>query len=248
MYAYRSSMRLFAVGVIGLILIVAALDIMFFHWLSTPPDGADSVLTTRGQAQQRGDMLWGASLIGIGVILFGTSLIELVRRKPVVDVRDDGLHAEIGAQAPDVLIPWSAVDSVSSTIVVDPYDGSTREQLVVRLVWSAVDSVSSTIVVDPYDGSTREQLVVRLVAPEAVPHALAGAVLNGNELHIDAHDWNRPVTDVALAAQGARDHAMRLQVAVTPETSPAGMWETRVDLPTEEMPVTDLESDGEGTP
>jgi hypothetical protein len=211
-------MRLFAVGVIGLILIVAALDIMFFHWLSTPPDGADSVLTTRGQAQQRGDMLWGASLIGIGVILFGTSLIELVRRKPVVDVRDDGLHAEIGAQAPDVLIPWSAVESVSSTIVVDPYDGSTREQL-----------------------------VVSLVAPESVPHALAGAVLNGNELHIDAHDWNRPVTDVALAAQGARDHAMRLQVAVTPETSPAGMWETRIDMPTEEMPVTDLDSDGEST-
>ncbi len=218
MYAYRSSMRLFAVGVIGLILIVAALDIMFFHWLSTPPDGADSVLSTRGQAQQRGDMLWGASLIGIGVILFGTSLIELVRRKPVVDVRDDGLHAEIGAQAPDVLIPWSAVDSVSSTIVVDPYDGSAREQL-----------------------------VVRLVAPEAVPHALAGAVLNGNELHIDAHDWNRPVTDVALAAQGARDHAMRLQVAVTPETSPAGMWETRVDLPTEEIPVTDGDPYEEGT-
>jgi hypothetical protein len=219
MYAYRSSMRLFAVGVIGLILIVAALDIMFFHWLSTPPDGADSVLTTRGQAQQRGDMLWGASLIGIGVILFGTSLIELVRRKPVVDVRDDGLHAEIGAQAPDVLIPWSAVKSVSSTIVVDPYDGSTREQL-----------------------------VVKLVAPEAVPQALAGAVLNGNELHIDAHDWNRPVTDVALAAQGARDHAMRLQVAVTPETSPAGMWETRVDLPTEEMPVTDGDPIREDTP
>jgi hypothetical protein len=212
-------MRLFAVGVIGLILIVAALDIMFFHWLATPPDGADSVLTTRGQAEQRGDMLWGASLIGIGVILFGTSLIELVRRKPVVDVRDDGLHAEIGAQAPDVLIPWSAVESVSSTIVVDPYDGSTREQL-----------------------------VVKLVAPEAVPHALAGAVLNGNELHIDAHDWNRPVTDVALAAQGARDHAMRLQVAVTPETSPAGMWETRVDMPTEEMPVTDADPNGEATP
>jgi hypothetical protein len=217
MHAYRSSMRLFAVGVIGLILIVAALDIMFFHWLSTPPDGADSVLTTRGQAQQRGDMLWGASMIGIGVILFGTSLIELVRRKPVVDVRDDGLHAEIGAQAPDVLIPWSAVESVSSAIVVDPYDGSSREQL-----------------------------VVRLLAPETVPHALAGAVLNGNELHIDAHDWNRPVTDVALAAQGARDHAMRLEVAVTPETSPAGMWETRVDLPTEEMPAAGEDPRREG--
>ena len=208
MYAYRSSVRLFAVGVIGLILIVAALDIMFFHWLSTPPDGADSVLTTRGQAQQRGDMLWGASLIGIGKVMFDTALIELVRRKPMVEVRDDGLYAQIGANAPDVLIPWSAVASVTSTVAVDPYDGSTREQL-----------------------------VVRLSAPETVPLALAGAVLNGNELHIDAHDWNRSVTDIALAAQGARDHATRLAVAAQPEPASAGRWETRVDRPTEEMPV-----------
>ena len=219
MYAYRSSVRLFAVGVIGLILIVAALDIMFFHWLSTPPDGADSVLTTRGQAQQRGDMLWGASLIGIGVVMFGTAIIELVRRKPMVEVRDDGLYAQIGANAPDVLIPWSAVASVTSTVAVDPYDGSTREQL-----------------------------VVRLSAPETVPLALAGAVLNGNELHIDAHDWNRSVTDIALAAQGARDHATRLAVAAQPEPAPAGMWETRVDMPTEEMPVVVEDPIEDGAP
>ena len=167
MHAYRSSLRLFVVGIIGLFLIVAALDIMFFHWLSTPPEGADTVLTTRGQAQQRGDMLWGASLIGMGVILFGWSLIELVRRKPVVDVRDDGLQAQIGAHTPDVLIPWSAVDKVTSAIAVDPYDGSTREQL-----------------------------VVTLHTPESIPQALSGAVLNGDELHIAAHDWNRPVTDI----------------------------------------------------
>ena len=218
MHAYRSSIRLFVVGVIGLILIVAALDIMFYHWLSTPPDGADTALTTRGQAQQRGDMLWGASLIGMGVILFGSSLIELVRRKPVVDVRDDGLQAQIGAQAPEVLIPWSAVDAVTSAISTDPYDGSTREQLVVKL---------------------RD--------PDSVPRTLAGAVLNGDELHIDAHDWNRPVTDVALAAQGARDHAMRMGVGAAAEPSPAMMWETRVDMPTDEIPAvaTDTSQDPE---
>jgi hypothetical protein len=216
MHAYRSSPRLFFVGLVGLILIITALDVMFFHYLSTPPDGADAVLSTRGQAQQRGDMLWGASLIGMGVILFGASLIELVRRQPVVDVRDDGLYAQIGAQAPDVLIPWSAVDSVTSGITVDPFDGSIREQL-----------------------------VVTLRTPETIPSALAGAVLNGDELHIDAHDWNRPVTDVALAAQGARDHAMRQEIAAHPEPSPAMMWETRVDMPTEEIPAVDGNPDGQ---
>ncbi len=217
MHVYRSSVRLFVVGVVGLTLIVVAFDIMFFHWLSIQPEGADTVLTTRGEAQQRGDMVWGASLIGMGVILFGWSLIELVRRKPEVDVRDDGLHAQIGVQLPDVLIPWSAVDSVRSTVTVDPFDGSTREQL-----------------------------VVTLHAPDTVPHALAGAILNGNELHIDAHDWNRSVTDVALAAQGARDHAMRLEIAMTPDSSPTMMWETRVDMPTAETLVVETDPAGEG--
>lgn len=219
MRAYRSSLRLFVVGIIGLFLIVVALDIMFFHWLSTPPEGADTVLTTRGQAQQRGDMIWGGSLIGMGVILFGWSLIELVRRKPVVDVRDDGLQAQIGAQTPDVLIPWSAVDKVTSAVAVDPYDGSTREEL-----------------------------VVTLHNPESIPQALSGAVFNGDELHIDAHDWNRPVTDVALAAQGARDHAMRLEVGVSVDTTPAMMWETRVDVPTEEIPPVDDDTDARDGP
>lgn len=201
MHAYRQPFKLFIIGVVGILLIVAAMDIMFFHWISTVPEGAPDALSTRGRAQQRGDIIWGGALIGMGVLLIGSSLIELFRRKPVVDVRDDGLYAQIGAQQPDVLIPWSQIAYVTSGVETDEFDGSVREQL-----------------------------VVAIKDPAAIPTEIAGAEWVGSELHIDAHDWTRGVTEIALAAQGARDYAMR---AKTPpaQTAPAMMWETSVDIP-----------------
>lgn len=201
MHAFRQPFRLFIIGVVGIVLIVAAMDVMFFHWISTVPEGAPDALSTRGRAQQRGDLIWGAALIGMGVLLIGTSLVELFRRKPVVDVRDDGLYAQIGAQQPDVLIPWSQISYITSGAETDVYDGSVREQL-----------------------------VVAVKDPAAIPAEIAGAEWVGAELHIDAHDWTRSVTEIALAAQGARDFAMREKTPPT-RTEPAMMWETSVDIP-----------------
>jgi hypothetical protein len=200
MHAFRSPFRLFIIGVVGLVLILAAMDIMFLHEFSTVPDGSPGQLTTRGNAEQRGDIIWGAALIGMGVMLVGSSLVELVRRKPQVDVRDDGLYAQIGAQVPDVLIPWSAIAAVSSGVLEDPFDGSVREELIVTINDEAV-----------------------------IPQRLAGATWRGSDLHIDAHDWNRSVTDIALAAQGARDYAVR-PTSPTAADGPVGMWETSVDV------------------
>jgi hypothetical protein len=201
MHAYRQPFKLFVIGLVGILLIIAAMDIMFFHWISTVPEGAPDALSTRGRAQQRGDVIWGAALIGMGVLLIGTSLIELFRRQPIVDVRDDGLFAQIGAQQPDVLIPWSQIAYVTSGVETDEFDGSVREQL-----------------------------VIAIKDPAAIPAEIAGAEWVGSELHIDAHDWTRGVTEIALAAQGARDHAMRPNTP-PPQTAPAMMWETSVDIP-----------------
>lgn len=219
MHAFRAPFRLFIIGVVGLVLILAAVDILFLHEISTPPDGAPAQLTTRGLAQQRGDIVLGAALIGMGAVLLGTSFVELLKRKPVVDVRDDGLYAQIGGRIPDVLIPWAEVAAVTS----------------------GVDT-------DPYDGATRETLIVQVRDPKAVPASLAGAAWRGNELHIDAHDWNRPVTDIALAAQGARDHAMRPPPSATPSqpSQPSMMWETKVDVTTEQPIISPAIPDGSG--
>jgi len=210
MHAFRAPFRLFIIGVVGLVLILTAVDILFLHEISTAPDGSPAQLTTRGLAEQRGDIVLGAALIGMGVVLLGSSFVELLKRKPVVDVRDDGLYAQIGGRTPDVLIPWAEVATVTSGVETDPYDGATREMLIVQ--------VRDT---------------------EAIPASLAGATWHGDELHIDAHDWNRPVTDIALAAQGARDHAMRPPPSAMPSqpSQPSMMWETKVDVTTEQPVV-----------
>ncbi|MDA2978710.1 MAG: hypothetical protein O3B42_02955 [Actinomycetota bacterium] len=214
MHAFRSPFRVFIVGMVGVVLIVAAIDVMFIHVVSSAPTGSPGQLDTRGLAQQRGDIIWGAGMIGMGVILFGSSLIELIRRKPAVDVRDDGLYAQIGANSPDVLIPWADIALVSSTILEDPFDGSVREQLVISVI------------------DTKE-----------IPPAISGATWFGSDLHIDAHDWNRSVTDIALAAQGARKYATRASTEPAVD-EPAMMWETSVDVSDEGTPESQDGADG----
>jgi len=195
MSVYRSPLRLFLLGVVGLLLIIAAIDIMFAHRVSTEPENTDGVLTTRGQAQQRGDILWGAVMFGAGTLLFGGGIIELVRRRPVIRIREEGLTASIGTTHPDVTIPWSRIESISSTVTKDDYDGGLREQLVV-------------VVADR----------------TGIPSDVVSARWHGNELHIDATDWTKRVTEIALAAQGARQHFQRV-AEIEQMESPSVVWE-----------------------
>ena len=158
MRAYRSPVKLFVFGIVGIILIAAAADVMIGHWVSTPPETTDSGLTTRGQAQQRGDLLWGGAMLVTGVLLFGGSVTELIRRKPTVIVNSDGLVVDTGGG--DGFIPWESIDDVSSTVVSDPYDGSIREQLVVgtRPDASIPDELSrdgDTVYIDVHDWAGR---------------------------------------------------------------------------------------------
>lgn len=217
MHAFRAPFRLFVIGLVGLVLILTAIDVTFLHLLSTAPNGAPEQLTSRGLAEQRGDIILGATLLASGIILFGVSVAALVKRKPVVDVRDDGLYAQLDGRIPEVLIPWAEVATVTSGVETDPFDGATREMLIIRV---------------------RDM--------DAIPPSLAGAKWRGDELHIAAHDWNRSVTDIALAAQGARNHAMRPPASATPSQpfEPSMMWETKVDVTTEQAAVPDGAPEG----
>ncbi len=196
MRAYRSSLKLFVFGIVGILLIAAAADIMFGHWVSTPPDDNNGVLTTRGLAQQRGDLVWGGAMLATGVLLFGGSITELVRRRATVSVNGDGLLIDTGGEGD--LIPWSSIDSISSGVFPDAYDGSMREQLVVDLGQGTV-----------------------------LAEGLAGIPREGDKVFIDAHDWASRVTEVALSAQGAHDHFRRIE-AVRNFEPPSVVWETTV--------------------
>lgn len=211
MRAYRSPLKLFVLGVIGIMLIAAAADIMFAHWISTPPDSIDGSLTTRGHAQQRGDLLWGGAMLVVGVLLFGGSITDLIKRKPTVIVSAEGLVVE--ADGSGKLLPWESVESVSSGVIPDPYDGSMREQLIVEM---------------RSDPSPEED-------GDDVAHT-------GDTVYIDAHDWTGRVTEVTLAAQGAHDHFRRLE-AIRSYEAPSMVWEVTTDQSDEEPTLATEPSD-----
>lgn len=211
MRAYRSPLKLFVLGVIGIMLIAAAADIMFAHWISTPPDSIDGSLTTRGHAQQRGDLLWGGAMLVVGVLLFGGSITDLIKRKPTVIVSAEGLVVE--ADGSGKLLPWESVESVSSGVIPDPYDGSMREQLIVEMRS------------DP----PREE------DGDDIAHT-------GDTVYIDAHDWTGRVTEVTLAAQGAHDHFRRLE-AIRSYEAPSMVWEVTTDQSDEEPTLAAEPSD-----
>ena len=199
MRSYRSPLRLFIIGLIGIVLLIAATDVMFGHWLSTPPDNNDGVLTTRGQAQQRGDIVWGAAMVGVGTLLVGGAVVELVRRRPQVVVGSNEVTLAIGSAERDVAIEWANVRAVASDVATDPYDGALREQLVI----------------DVYDRT-------------GLPDDPLGAQWSGNELRVDAHDWTRDVGDIALACQGALGHHRRVE-EIKEMGPPSMVWESVVD-------------------
>jgi hypothetical protein len=201
MRAYRSPFRLFIFGIIGMFLMIAAVDVMFGHWVSTPPEENEGVLSTRGQAQQRGDIIWGAALLGAGTLLFAGTVIELGRRKPLVEIREDGVFLAVSTTSDEVVVPWGQVDSIRSGRTVDPNDGGERTELVITV-------------------NSRTDL----------PDDLVGADWDGPNLRVDTHDWSEPVAEVAIAANGALEHFRRVQ-EIEAMGQPELTWETTVVAP-----------------
>ncbi|MGI9665747.1 MAG: hypothetical protein ACR2N2_01430 [Acidimicrobiia bacterium] len=225
MRIYRSHLRMFLFGIVGLVLIVAAVDVMFGHWLSEPPENNEGVLTTRGQAQQRGDIVWGAAMIGTGTLLVGGAFFDLVRRKPVCEVGSTSLNLAIGGGEHTVEIPWTNVRDLYATSMIDEYDGTTREKL-----------------------------VVSVVDPSALPAEFVGADWDGSDLLVDAHDWTKSVDDVVRAGQASLTHSRRMAQLRETEL-PSLTWETSVveseadeagmEIPESEATATSLQAPDE---
>ena len=198
MRAYTSPIRLFAFGLLGLLLIIASIDVMFAHWVSTEPENTDGVLTTRGHAQQRGDIVWGAVMLGTGTVLFGGALIELVRRKPQAVISAGGIELPMGKHGDDVTVPWSNIRNVRGDLMEDGFDGAMREQL-----------------------------VIEVLDPNGLPPEPHNAEWRGDELLVDAENWTKGVGEFAIAAQGALGHYRRVDEIKHME-APSLTWQTSV--------------------
>jgi hypothetical protein len=180
---HRSPIRLFLFGIVGLLLILTAVDVMWAHRVSTPPERNDSVLTTTGSNQQRADYLWGVPLLLAGGSLFGYALITLARREPVLVIQEEGVEFQLGAPGGDpVFAPWDSIIDVYTAAEPDP-DGGAATDVV---VFEFADTVA--LPADPWD-----------------------AEWDGPRLRVNATSWEGRPEDIVVHARVAMEAARRRQ-------------------------------------
>lgn len=185
----RSPVRLFLFGLAGLLLMLGAIDVMWGHWLSTPPDTYNGEISSKGQNQRRSDYVWGTFMLVGGGALFGYAVATLIRRQPVLVVRDDGLEIAVGPPTDEPkFVPWEAIDYVSCAADHDP-DG----------------------------GPARDVLLIDLNDVGGLPEELWGAEWDGPRLVVDAEGWERPPEEVVLHAATALERARRFGEEGTPD-------------------------------
>jgi len=168
----RSPLRQFVIGLVGLLLILSAIELVWVHQITLEPETNDAgQLTTRGQARRRVDLIWGSAFLVTGTGLLLVSLIGLVRHESVVEGTDDGLRLRLAGPQGMISIPWGDVIAVRSGSVSD--DG---------------------LVAVPV-------LYVDVVDPDAYPVELWGGEWEGNTMRVDAESWATAPEQVAVRAQ-----------------------------------------------
>lgn len=166
----RSPVRLFLMGLVGLILVFTAMDMVWVHRVSTPPDAnEDGTLTSKGVTQQRGDFVWGTVFLVGGGVLFVTGLTGLLRRRPAIVVMAEGVELFVTGPRTSTFVPWDDVQSVGSG--TDPDESGAGPTPVLRL---------------------------EVVERGDLPDEPWGAEWHGSVLDIDAAGWAIPVEEVAV--------------------------------------------------
>ncbi len=178
---HRSPIRLFLIGMVGLVLLLTAIDVMWLHRVSTPPETHNEALTTTGSNQQRADYLWGIPMLFGGTALFGYAMFSLLRRDPVLVVRDDGVEIQLGKPGEKpTFVPWDAIDDV----------------------YTATDP-------DPDEGSPHAVVVFDVARPELLPDEPWDAEWDGTRLKVNAGSWERRPEDAVMHARVALEASRR---------------------------------------
>jgi hypothetical protein len=194
----RAPLHLFLLGLAGVLLLVAALDIVWLHQVSAAPLVDDAgAITTRGRAWQRTDLIWGSVFIVAGLGMLGIALVGLARGRPRAEMLDEGVRLRIGGRRPPITIPWSDVEELRSARV--PGEGR----------------------------HPRPQILIEVADPTKYPYDIWGAEWIGNVLHVDADSWSAPPEEFAVRAEielaRVRRHADDAEVdAAAGATSVAG--------------------------
>ena len=178
---HRSPVRLFLFGIVGLLLVLTAVDVIWVHRVSSPPETTNDVLTTRGANQRRADFLWGVPMAVAGAGLFGYAFYSLVRRDPVLVVREDGVEFLMGKPGDEpAFVPWESIASVY--MAKDP---------------------------DPDDGQPSDAVVFDLIDTGALPAQPWDAEWDGSRLKVNAGSWEQNPEDVVVHASVALQASRR---------------------------------------
>jgi len=169
----RSATRQLLMTVAGILLLVAALDIVGFHRLSDPPTtNDDGVLTSKGQTERRTDLAWGSLFTAVGASLIVVGLGGLVTARPLVELTDESIRLRVAGPLSMLDIPWEDVVAIRSGR--DYEDGA--------------DIPVPVFLVEVRDRTE-------------YPDGLWGAVWKGNTLQVDADGWETTVEDVVIRAE-----------------------------------------------
>ncbi len=180
----RSAIRQLLFGLAGVLLLLAAVDIVWVHRVSSPPEtDNDGLLTSSGTVERRVDLIWGTLFLVSGGALALVSLGGLASRRPVVEVTDEELRLRVAGPGRSIAIPWNEVRSVRSGS--DGDDGL----IPVRV------------------------LLVDVADPLRYPGSLWGAEWRDSVLVIDADSWEVPPEQVAVHANLALEAHRRWGVA-----------------------------------
>ncbi len=168
--ASRSPFRQLLMAAAGLLLLVAALDIVSLHRLSDAPTTDDNgVLTSKGQTERRTDMIWGSLFTAVGSSLIVVGLGGLMTGRPMVELTDEAIRLRIAGPLSMLDIDWEDVVSVRSG---RDYDDDGRIPLPVLLL--EVDDAGK------------------------YPHELWGAIWDDNVLRVDADGWDASVEELVV--------------------------------------------------
>jgi hypothetical protein len=192
----------------GAILIVAALDIMAFHWVSSPPevDSETGEINSTGRSQDRGDLLWGSVLTvtGAGLVIAGAA--GAIRRQPVAVVGADGLELRVAGPVRTITIPWGEVAWVHSGS-----DGD-DERVPTRVFLVHVEDAGR------------------------YPAAPWGAEWDGDTLMVDAADWTVRPADLVIYANVALTDWRRHHGQIAHTDAGSGPTEAGITTGGEELP------------
>ena len=111
--AKRSVARQLLMTAAGILLLMAALDIVSLHYLSDPPTtDSNGLLTSKGQTERRTDIAWGSLFTAVGCSLIVVGVGGLVAARPIVELTDESIRLRVAGPLSMLDIPWDDVVSV----------------------------------------------------------------------------------------------------------------------------------------